>query len=59
VLLVDGRVAGVWERTQRGRRMELRVVPFGPLAKAQKAELADDAARVARTFDAVPSLELV
>jgi hypothetical protein len=59
VLLVDGRVAGVWRRTQRGRRMELQVEPFGALTKAQKAELADDAARVARTFGAEPVLQLV
>jgi hypothetical protein len=59
VLLVDGRVAGVWERTQRGRRVQLRVEPFGTLTNAQKVELADDAARVARTFHAEPLLELV
>jgi hypothetical protein len=59
VLLVDGRVAGVWQRTQRGRRVELRVEPFGALTKAQQSELADDAARVARTFGAEPVLDLV
>jgi hypothetical protein len=58
VLLVDGRVAGVWQRTQRGRRVEVRVEPFVALTNAQKAELADDAARVARTFGAEPVLEL-
>ena len=59
VLLVDGRVAGVWHRTQRGRRVELQVEPFRPLTKGQKAELADDAARVARTFGAEPVLEVI
>jgi hypothetical protein len=59
VLLVDGRVAGVWQRALRGRRVELQVEPFGTLTKAQKAELADDAARVAGTFGAEPVLELV
>jgi hypothetical protein len=59
VLLVGGRVAGVWQRTQRGRRVELRVEPFRALTKAQNAELADDAARVARTFGAEPVLQLV
>jgi hypothetical protein len=58
VVLVDGRVAGVWQRTRRGRRMELRVEPFRALTKAQKTELADDAARVARTLGAEPLLEL-
>jgi hypothetical protein len=59
VLLVDGRVAGVWQRTQRGRRVEVRVEAFRTLTRAQKSDLADDAARVARTFGAEPVLVLV
>jgi winged helix DNA-binding protein len=55
-LLVDGRVAGVWKRTQRGRRVEIRVEPFGRLTAAQRRELADDAARVARTHGAEAEL---
>jgi len=58
-LLVDGLVAGVWRRTQRGRRVELLVEPFRRLTTAQRAELADDAARVAATFGAEPVLEIV
>jgi hypothetical protein len=58
-LLVDGRVAGVWKRTQRKRRIEIRVEPFRRLTAAQRAELADDAARVAATYGAEPVLELV
>ena len=59
VLLVDGRVAGVWSRRQRGRRVEIRVEPFGRLSKAQHGELADEAARVSRTHGAEPALEVV
>ena len=55
-LLVDGRVAGVWSRTLRGRRMEIRVEPFGRLTGEQRRALADDAARVARTYGAEPAL---
>jgi Winged helix DNA-binding domain len=55
-LLVDGRVAGVWKRTQRGRRVEIRVEPFRRLTQAQQRELADDAARVARTHGAEAEL---
>ena len=60
-LLVDGRVAGVWTRTQRsgGRRLELAVEPFRRLTNAQQTELADEAVRVARTFGAEPVLVLV
>ena len=55
-LLVDGRVAGVWSRTLRGRRMEISVEPFGRLTDEQRRELADDAARVARTYGAEATL---
>ena len=55
-LLVDGRVAGVWSRTLRGRRMEIHVEPFGRLTGEQRRALADDAARVARTFGAEATL---
>jgi hypothetical protein len=58
-LLVDGRVAGVWKRTQRGRRVECRVEPFRRLTKVQGDELAAEAARVAATFGAEPVLEVV
>jgi hypothetical protein len=57
-LLVDGRVAGVWSRKHRGRRVEVRVEPFRRLTRPQLAALADEAARVARTFGAEPLLEV-
>jgi winged helix DNA-binding protein len=57
-LLVDGRVAGVWTREQRGRRTTIRVEPFRRLTKAQRTELEDDAARVARTFGTEPVLQV-
>jgi hypothetical protein len=55
-LLVDGRVAGVWSRTLRGKRMEIEVEPFGRLTGGQRRELADDATRVARTYGAEATL---
>jgi hypothetical protein len=55
-LLVDGRVAGVWSRTLHGKRMEIQVEPFGRLTSEQRRALADDAARVARTYGAEPTL---
>lgn len=55
-LLVDGRVAGTWRRTQRGRRFEIEVEPFRKLTKTQRAELAEDAQRVARTYGAEAKL---
>ena len=55
-LLVRGRVAGVWSRTLRGRRMEVTVEPFARLTSGERRELADDAARVARTYGAEATL---
>jgi hypothetical protein len=57
-LLVGGRVAGVWTRKERARRMEIRVESFRRLTVAQRRELADDAARVAATFGAEAELLL-
>ncbi|HET7146669.1 MAG TPA: winged helix DNA-binding domain-containing protein [Gaiellaceae bacterium] len=58
-LLVAGRVAGTWTRTLRGRRMEIRVEPFHHLRPAEERDLRRDAARVAATYDADPSLSVV
>jgi hypothetical protein len=55
-LLVDGRVAGVWSRERRGKRLEIRVEPFRPLARAHRSALSDEAARIARTYGAEPVL---
>jgi len=55
-LLIDGRVAGTWRRTQRGKRMEIAVEPFRRLNQAEQSALQDDAARVARTYGAEAEL---
>lgn len=47
-LLVDGRGAGIWTRQRRGTRLELGVEPLRRLTKRQRADLADEAERVAR-----------
>lgn len=58
VLLLDGRVAGVWERRARGRRLSVRVDAFVPLRKRQLRELEAEAARVGRVLEAEAELEL-
>jgi hypothetical protein len=55
-LLVDGRVAGVWRRERRGRRLEIAVEPFVRLTAGQRRLLGDEAERVARLFGAEPTL---
>lgn len=46
VLVVDGRVSGIWERKRRGRRLDLRVEPIVPLTPDQQHMLEVEAARI-------------
>jgi len=45
-LLVDGVVAGTWRHEKRGKRVEIRVEPFGRLTAAQRRQVDDEIARV-------------
>ncbi len=48
VVLVDGRVAGVWSHERKGARLSVRVTPFRAMARATRAlvrEEADDLGR--------------
>jgi hypothetical protein len=58
VLLVDGVVAGMWERHTRGKRTELKVEPFAQLTPVQREQLDAEAARVGRFFGTEVSLTL-
>ena len=50
VLLVDGRIAGVWERRSRKGLNELRINLFGRLSKNQREELRDEIDRMSAYF---------
>jgi hypothetical protein len=50
VLLVDGVIAGVWDRLTRGGRVIVDVEPVLPLTAAQRAALSREAERVGRFF---------
>lgn len=52
VLLVDGTVAGIWQRRATRQRVEVRVDPFVKLSDRQLAELKSEAGRLA-AFDAL------
>jgi hypothetical protein len=45
-LLLDGVVGGVWKRRPKGKRVELRVEPFGRLGVAERRGLEAEAARL-------------
>jgi hypothetical protein len=57
-LLLDGTVAGVWERRRSGRRLELRVEPYQPLGARQRRQLEAQAARVGEILEASATLAL-
>jgi winged helix DNA-binding protein len=50
VLLVDGMVSGVWERRERGGRIEIGVRPSIKLTAAQQRGVAAEVARIGRFF---------
>jgi hypothetical protein len=57
-LLVDGVAAGLWERTRRGKRIELRVTPARRLTRSQRAELEGEADRIGAFLGLEPVLTL-
>jgi hypothetical protein len=47
VLLVDGRMAGVWSHERRGDRLVVEIEPFGRLSRAERADAEAEAAALA------------
>jgi uncharacterized protein YcaQ len=47
VVLIDGVVAGVWSHKLRGRKLVLRVEPFGKLSKSERAGVEREAGHLA------------
>ena len=52
VLLVDGRIEGVWRSERRGARLEVRVEPFRRQSKGVRTAVADEVGRLARFLGA-------
>jgi len=55
VLLVDGRVVGVWSHERKGVRLSVRITPFGrlsPMVRSHAREEADDLGRFFGARDA-------
>jgi Winged helix DNA-binding domain len=52
VLLVDGRVAGVWSHERAGGRIEVSVEPFGRLTTAHRRAVAEEVERLGRFLGA-------
>jgi hypothetical protein len=56
-LLVDGVVAGVWQQRRSGRRIDITVEPVVPLTAAQRADVGEQAERVAAFSEGTARLE--
>jgi hypothetical protein len=52
VLLVNGRMVGVWRHTRKGRKLTVELEPFGRLPAWARAQLESEAARLAHFLDA-------
>ena len=50
VLLIDGIVRGVWDRRDRGGRIEIGVQPAGKLSSAHRRALEIEVERIGRFF---------
>jgi uncharacterized protein YcaQ len=56
VLLVDGRMAGVWSHELRGGRVAITVEPFAPVAREVRAGVEAEAGRLAAFLDGEPDV---
>jgi hypothetical protein len=58
VLLLDGRIAGVWNLSRAGKRLHIEVQPFQKLPRRLRPLLDDEAARLGAFLGASPELHL-
>jgi hypothetical protein len=59
VLLVNGRIAGVWRHTRKGRRLRVEIEPFARLPAWAHAQLEAETERLARFLDCALSAFVV
>jgi hypothetical protein len=52
LVVVDGVVAGLWQRRQQGRRLEVQVEPFQPFSAGQQRELQAVVERLGKIVEA-------
>ena len=58
VLLIDGRVAGVWHQRRSGRRITITVEPLDPLSGAHRQMLDDQVCRIGEILQGTATLTL-
>jgi hypothetical protein len=54
VVLIDGRIGGIWKHEGDGRRLRVEVEPFGTLSTTHRKSIEDEADRLGRFLDAPP-----
>ena len=57
-LLVDGMVAGIWERQTKSRKVDIRVEPLVELGAGQRRSLEVEAGRIGEIMEAETTLEI-
>ncbi|HEY2778921.1 MAG TPA: crosslink repair DNA glycosylase YcaQ family protein, partial [Gaiellaceae bacterium] len=55
-LLIDGVTAGFWDRTKRGRRLEVHIAPVRALAKRERDGLQTEVTRLGAFLGLEPVL---
>jgi len=59
VVLVNGRIVGVWRHVRKGRRLRVEIDPFGGLPAWARAQLEAEAGRMATFLDGELELNLL
>ena len=57
VLLVGGRVGGVWERRPKGKRLLIRIDAYVPLNSRQRSEVEEQAERIGQILELKAEVE--
>jgi hypothetical protein len=57
VVLIDGRVTGVWSHKIQGRTLLIQVDPFEKLSRAVRSGIEQEAAALAEFFNCSPMVE--
>jgi len=58
VILIDGRVAGIWSHTRKSGNLRMEVAPFEKFPKKIRALIEEEAASIARFLDARMELKI-
>ncbi|MDB6042107.1 MAG: hypothetical protein JWM63_658 [Gammaproteobacteria bacterium] len=58
VLLVNGRMAGVWKHEHNGRRVSVEIEPFAKLPRWTRTHIAAEAERLASFLDGDLALKI-